>query len=740
MPHPLIQNDLLKKFSSLRRMLRGRLAAEGLAWLVLAAVAAVFVTMGVDFLLRPPERPLRAVFMLMALAGVGVVGWRRLVAPLRVPMSTEDLALLIERSHAQLGDRLISAVQFAASGVAPGASAEMVQVVAAQAHAMAARIDFAPVVERANLRRVGTAAAAAAALLLGFAFWNGDALSRWFQRNVLLADVDWPQRTYLTVRDETMKPLGDEVLVVRGEDLAINVTADLDSESPSSVMVYAKYPSVGDTEARIDPNPEDRRRFVQTFRSVTEEFAFYVTGGDDRRDQRRKHVIRLVDPPAIRSLTFTITPPAYAKAAASDVSGAAASLSVPIGATVQVAAMATKDLQSAQIILEGPGARRVSDMVISKVPAASGGPQAPRGVSGHFTLPQENRPVVLTLQLALKDTAGYVNRRGGTYVVEVRPDTAPVVEARKLVVGPAVTAEAMIPLAINARDDHGLSKLQALTSVAKRKEPLPAQDVAELVVGERSRRVQHVVDLRSFKLAADDTITLHVEAQDTLPASMGGPGIGRSAPFELRIVRPEVLKAELVGRQKALRLEFLQAIGLQSDAQAKTLTVATALADETLPALGAQRLASAAGIETSVSGDCARTAEGFAAILEELACNRLAGEADQKRIGEAIVAPLRKVVVRLRETSAALTQVSTSPPPSGLRAKVTELAAVQDAIRREMETIAEAMEKEATRQELANEVGIIIEESKKLLKLINREGESEAEPIFDPTTQPAKRE
>ncbi|MCE5277286.1 MAG: hypothetical protein ABFD92_02900 [Planctomycetaceae bacterium] len=731
MAQSLIQPDLLKKFSSLRRMLRGRLAAEGLAWLVLAVVAAVFVTMGVDFLLRPPERPLRAVFMLAALAGVGVVGWRRLIAPLRVPMSAEDLALLIERGHPQLCDRLISAVQFAACGAAPGASEDMVRIVIDQAHAMSAKIDFAPVVERANLRRVGAIAGAAAALLLGFALWNGDALSRWFQRNVLLADVDWPQRTYLTVRDENMNILGDEVLVVRGEDMAVHVTADEGSESPPSVMVCARFPSVGDTEASVDPNPDDRRRFVQTFRSVTEEFSFYAIGGDDRRDQRRKHAVRLVDPPAIRSLVFTITPPAYAKAPASDVSGAVASLGVPIGATVQIAATATKDLQSAQIILEGRGARRVSDMTV-----ASSGPDAARQVSGHFTLAQENRSTLLTLQLALKDTAGYVNRRGGTYLVEVRPDNAPTVEARKLVVGPAVTPDAMVPLAINAKDDHGLSKLQAATSVVKRKDPPAAQDVASLVIGERSRRAQHVVDLRAFKLAPDETVILQVEAHDTLPVTMGGPGVGRSAAFELRIVRPEVLKAELVGRQKALRLEFLQAIGLQSDAQARTLAVATSLTDETLPASAAQRLASAASTETSVSGDCARTAEGFAAILEELACNRLAGEADQKRIGEAIVGPLRKVAARLRETSAALSAISTVPTPP-LRAKVTELAAAQDAIRHEMETIAEAMEKEATRQELANEVGIIIEESKKLLKLINREGESEAEPIFAPATQPA---
>ncbi len=57
-----------------------------------------------------------------------------------------------------------------------------------------------------------------------------------------------------------------------------------------------------------------------------------------------------------------------------------------------------------------------------------------------------------------------------------------------------------------------------------------------------------------------------------------------------------------------------------------------------------------------------------------------------------------------------------------------------------METVAEAMEKEATRQELANELGVIIEESKRLLKLIREKEAREAGRIFDPTTQPGPPE
>ena len=60
--------EIQDRLSALRRALRGRLAGEGAAWCVLALVACILVTLGLDYWLHM-ERPLRAVMMVAAAGG-----------------------------------------------------------------------------------------------------------------------------------------------------------------------------------------------------------------------------------------------------------------------------------------------------------------------------------------------------------------------------------------------------------------------------------------------------------------------------------------------------------------------------------------------------------------------------------------------------------------------------------------------------------------------------------------------
>ncbi len=176
----LLQAGVRAKLRTLRRLLRIRLVAEALAWLVVAVIALIFVTMGIDFLLRLPERPLRAGIMIVALTAVAWVAWRQLLWPLRVPMSDDDLALLVERHYAKLADRLISTVQFARKPAeALLTSRAMIARTAEEANQLAAAMDFTKTVERANMWRLLGTAASASARLAGFAVWQADLMALW---------------------------------------------------------------------------------------------------------------------------------------------------------------------------------------------------------------------------------------------------------------------------------------------------------------------------------------------------------------------------------------------------------------------------------------------------------------------------------------------------------------------------------------------------------------------------------
>ncbi len=728
----LLQAGIRAKLRGLRRLLRIRLVGEALAWLVVAVIAVIFITMGIDFALRLPERPLRGGIMIVGLMAIAWVMWRQLLWPLRAPMSDDDLALLVERHYGELADRLISTVQFDRwESEASLASRAMIAHTAEQANELAAHIDFTKTVERPNMWRVLGIAASAAAILVGFAVWQTDAMYLWCQRNVLLADVDWPQDNYIDVQGNNFK-------VVRGDDLTVEILSDPAATPPPYVMLYAHFPSVGKTEAKIDPDPADRNRFAKTFRSVTEPFTFYVIGGDDRRDRRKGHTVTVIDPPALRKIHFIVEYPPYMKRPVGHFDGTQASLPVPLASKVTIQGEATKDLSSAKFILESTDDKRDKPgrMNIENI-ATPGGEQRPRGVSGQFELTKLDGTRARILRFLLKDTDGYKNRRGSTYVVQILSDRAPSVDVKKSGVGPAVTPIAIIPLKISAKDDHGVTALRAGATVKNRKLEMKSDPVEFTSADPRRLSARHNLDLQERNLQPGDVIGVTAEADDTMPKEMGGPNTGKSGTLEFRIVKPEELMAELVRRQKALRQEFMENIKLQYDAWVKTMAAADAIPDDEVTPEARRWLGVSAGLQTSVGAECARSAEMFAAILEEMENNRLGSAHDHKQMRDGIVNALKALGKPIRKITAALNEVAKIDSATTVKEKTLEIADLQEGIRKEMELIRDRMEKLESRQELANQLEMIIKWSSDLLKSIKKWSDVEVGEVLHPTTKPA---
>ena len=151
MPHEQqLDRTILHKITALGRSLRWRLVGEGLAWALVAIVAAVFVTLAIDWLMRFEARTIRLGIMLAAAGGVLYVAWRELMSPALVPMDTESLALLAESRFSQLQDRLISALQFQRRGDGRelGESPALIAATAREANTIAAGLNFQEIVER----------------------------------------------------------------------------------------------------------------------------------------------------------------------------------------------------------------------------------------------------------------------------------------------------------------------------------------------------------------------------------------------------------------------------------------------------------------------------------------------------------------------------------------------------------------------------------------------------------------
>ena len=728
----LLQPEVGRKLRRLRAALRARLAAEALAWMTLALVALVFVTLAFDYLLRM-DRPQRGIVMAVALAAVGWVAWRRLIAPLLAPMRWEDLALLVERRYVQLDDRLISAIQFARPGAAAGASGAMVARVVREANEIALSLQFGRIVERRELLRAVAAAGCAAALLAGFCLWQGELMGLWFARNVAFAEAPWPQQTYLAVQG------GPDFSVLRGDDLKVVVSAGPGSVAPPTVTLHARYPSVGDAQEQVAA-AADGRTYQVLFRAVTEPFEFHVTGGDDERDARRRHKVTVIDPPELRELHFSLEYPPHMNRPVGRFEGGRGALGAWAGSTVNIVAVANKDLRSAAMLLndEQAGTTRIEPVGLAGLPG-----QAPRGIIGRFEITGKSRAEALTLRFALTDTDGHTNRRGVQYLIQVQPDTPPVVIAARRGVGATVTPNAVLPLAIQAKDDCGVASVRVLPNIADRKDQ-PAPAAVKLpeaaTAGAREIKLEHELDLAPYELKPGQVVGVRVEATDALPPALGGPNTAGAEPLVFRLVSPEELMEELVRRQKELRLEFVEAVSLQDSARAKSAAAEAALANAPVTPDVRRQLRESARTQRGVAAQCAKAADTLSAILTEMRCNRLGTDEDQRRLTDAIIRPLGGLAEPMSRTVAAIAATEAIDGPEDLRKQAEQIALVQQDFLRQMETILQNMQKLQDRQELANQLRILIKWSEELLRGIEEKQVEEAKGIFQPASQPKPME
>jgi len=728
----LVRAEVRGKLGALRLAISTRLALEGLAWTLAALVALVFVTLAFDYFLRL-ERPLRALIMLLAACGVLAVVWRHLVMPLRVPMGPAALALLVEGRFRQLGDRLISAIQFSQSADAEalGISAAMIARTAAEANALAAPLPFNDVVERRGLLRTWAVAGCALGLLAGFAIWQGDVLGRWFRRNVLFAEVPWPQKTYLSVRGDPA-----DFTVLRGDDLTVIVEVEPRSVVvPDHVTLHALYAAIGKTEERIDAERDSPRKFVKVFPAVPEEFEFYVTGGDDRRDARSPHRVILIDPPAVRKVLFTVRFPSYMKRARpEEVPGSSGALTVPIGAHVTVRAETNKPLRSAAILLDGEAVGEMRPQVLADGTADTTG----RRHVGGFEVTAVNKPGTKVLRFALTDRDGHTSRRGAKYMLQLQPDHRPTVNLKKLRIGGQVSPRAILPLQLGIRDDHGIAAAEIVMRKSGQGRDANSRPVSLPPDVARRLDAREEFDLEPLGLTPGVAIDVLARCTDTLPAAFGGPNVAESSSLSFTVVKPEDLMEEFVRRQKEIRLEFLQAMDLQNSAVAETAAARLIFAAGRVDPEARRLMASSAGLQQSVGAEIAKAADALDDIVEEMKNNRIGTQSGREQIRGGIVKPLRELIGPVRKVTGSINATKSISDAGELDSQARAIEDIQRDIYRQMDDVLQRMIELESKQEMANKLRLIIDWSEKLLQSITEKRETEVKTVFEPTTQPGR--
>ena len=705
--------EIFGKLSLLRRRLRWRLAGEGAAAVVLVLVAGALATLGLDRWLSL-ERPARIALVAIWAGATAITAWRRLVAPLASPMTTRDLALLVEDRYRQIGDRLISAVQFDRAGCQGSESPALVAQVIAQTNDLVGGLDIVGIVERRLGRQRVVAAACAIALLGGLWLWQGALMACWFQRNILMGEILWPQEIYLKVVVPGQD--GPDYLAVRGEDLRLFVQGERAAPSvawPEEITLHVE----GWDSEKVAQAPGGRGLYGHVVRGVSDEFAFYVTCDRDKLDKRRPHRVRVIDPPGLKDVYFVIHYPGYMvrDEPTETLAGPRSGISVPVGADVTVYATATKDNVHARLHVEAAGAETVTDMAVRDVDVRGETGRRPRALSGRFALPPGERKDSRALRISLEDTDKAANSRAAMYRVEPRVDTAPEVRLGSRDIGRKITARATIPLTLAVKDDNALTDVWVELAKkpdfqAPRRWPLLGKGAgARQFASPDPARAGEAgyapfkLDVEPLGLKPDEQgdVYVRVRAADNMPEALfGGPNVGISDKVLVFTVVPDdVVSDILLQRQRGLRVDLSAA----REEQAKAL-VKTQAADKALPdrASAAELLDSTARVQQGVSASCSHVAEGFVQVLAEMQNNRLGTPRAHDVLAREVIAPLRAVVGEGLAVEGTAHEAAKELDVAKLRTRIAEIARRQQQMLARMDRILDTMEQAASLQEAIN--------------------------------------
>ena len=343
MSHPLQQ-----RIHALRSRVVRLLAIRGLSVMVAAVLATVMALGWIDYL-GPFPRPGRAGRLCRGRAGRfrldGLPGRAKLLL-LNARLGDTDVALHVEACFPAVKDRLASAVEFLRQPEddATAGSAAMRRAAIAQAVAASEDLDFGAVLDRRPALRSALAALAvgllAACLTVADAAAARTALAR---LAFPLGTADWPQRTHLGLR-QPVKP----IVIVRGQPLEVEVIDTQDAPLPPDCRIHYRLTDAqGRTREETEPMQLLGKMMVARRENVTAPLEFRFTGGDDRNmSWIEVQVIDPPEPPAVRGLTLTITPPGYTNWPEEE-REATSTRPLLAGSRVQLAGKATKRLKPA---------------------------------------------------------------------------------------------------------------------------------------------------------------------------------------------------------------------------------------------------------------------------------------------------------------------------------------------------------------------------------------------------------
>lgn len=567
-------SPLHERLAELRAKVRQLLWLYGISWFTAVLLGTLLIVGCIDWWLHLDDAGVRLILVLGILGTSGYVAYRRLIMPLRVPMSDIDLALRIERRFPKFRDSLASTIQFLQENQDPRLGApELQKRVIDKTLRQARQIDFEDVVQSKPVQRIaGTALLVCITTALVVGFNQAEAATALKRLVFPFGSYPWPRQTQLQFIDKNMEALvadpQDPLRVARGDTLELTaINLNHQKRLPSDVQLEFKHPNgsvtrepMQRTTLRAGEAPTREVAFASLV--IKSPFQFRAVGGDDQ--SMDWFSLEVVPPPVTESLQLRLIPPKYSRQPPVKLPPGVGHVEGLAGTRVEIAAKSNKPLSSAVLKI------RDKDQLPVKIAAD--------GVHMTATF-QIKEAGIYSYWIDLRDRQNFGNSDAPRYEIRAIQDTPPDIYIDRPATDIQVTPTAEVPFRLVAKDDLGLREIRLryqILEVGKTELSKPVEiPLAALDKHPLQHTHEYVWQLEPLKLTAGTQVLLHGEATDDY--DLGPVHIGRSLTRTLTVVTPEEKSQELADRQIGLLNDLERAKKQETEIDAQTGELRTQL-------------------------------------------------------------------------------------------------------------------------------------------------------------------
>jgi len=670
-------------FPLLRRRLRRMVLFRGLSRLVCVFILAVNLVGGLDWWLRFDSHQARIVASSSIAVVLATLLLSSVVLPLWRRLSDHDLAVLVERARPDLRGALSSSVEFSNRGCDPASGAPALQRVLIQRTTRrAAGMEIASLLDPKSVSRAAASAllcCLAAATIIAVA--PAHALTAMQRLAVPHRQVPWPRQNTLVLLDadfEHFENPGKARTVSSAEPLVLYVV-DRDGRMPDDVTLHTLIDNhvlsrpLESTEI-VDHEGRRRQAFMANVPPKAGSIRIRATGGDDQR--MPWHEFRRLAPPTLEDLRIAITPPDYSGQSVVTRDRLAGRFTALVGSEVRVQARSPQRLDTVNLRNDANEATTLDAV--------------DRQYESVFTV---REPGVRTYWFDLADARGMTASSVSRFEVEAVEDTVPFVAVRSPPADLSVTPSAVVPVAVTARDDVGVTQVRLRFShpsgsVEQESVALPGLD-APL----RSAELSSEIAVADFDLAAGHQLAFHAEADDAF--DLGPRHTAESRRYVLTVVSPDDKLDELISKQSQIGEQLQRVADRQTRALRHTRDLmvqwrtAKALAPEDMGLLRRVNV-DQKRITTEIEGGQSSVIEQSAAVLDELAWNQFADQPITRRLSQ-FVADVRGLDNELADVQQSLGRALRAVETDGADDVEPALARIETSQARILETLQQSL-------------------------------------------------